>query len=388
MSHPLHIAVVVPRYGPDAIGGAENLGRGFAEEMARRGHHIEAWTTCASSHFTWENVYPAGRSELNGVVVRRFPITSHDKQRRHDIETKVITSGKLSIEEQYSWLESAAHSVPLYRHVAEHASEFDAIIALPYANPLTHYAAWAASDKVIFWPCLHDEPYAYMEPVRLLLERVWGVMFNAPEESYLTLKKLKIRPRHSAVPGAGVLLPDGLTVKANGHLTGSPYIAYVGRLEGGKNIPLLYTYMKQHADRGGRVRLVVMGKGPLEPPKHPAFDFRGFVSDEEIAKICGSALALCQPSLNESFSLVIMQSWLAGRPVLVPEACDVTREHVRRSKGGLWFNTADEFGEALDWLADHPDLASRMGRNGRDYVLQNYTWATVAERFERAVGGW
>jgi glycosyltransferase involved in cell wall biosynthesis len=83
-----------------------------------------------------------------------------------------------------------------------------------------------------------------------------------------------------------------------------------------------------------------------------------------------------------------MESWLAGRPVLVPEECDVTREHVRRSKGGLWFYSADEFAAALDWLTNRPDLASRMGQNGRRYVLQNYTWTAVAERFEHILSHW
>jgi glycosyltransferase involved in cell wall biosynthesis len=213
-------------------------------------------------------------------------------------------------------------------------------------------------------------------------------MFNTPEEGNLALNKLHIKPRQSAVLGEGVILPDMPPLKSNGRPTQSPYIAYVGRLEAGKNLLLLYDYMKRYADNGGKVKLVVMGKGPLEPPQHPAFDYRGFVSDQEKAQTCANALALCQPSLNESFSLVIMESWLAGRPVLVPEECDVTREHVRRSKGGLWFYSADEFAAALDWLDNQPELASRMGQNGRRYVLENYTWSAVAERFEAILSRW
>ncbi len=388
MSTPLSIAIVVPRYGLEAVGGAENQSQGFAEEMVKRGHRIEVWTTCASNHFTWENDTPAGRSKINGVVVRRFPITSRDAKRQHEIESKIVATSTLTTEEQYSWLESAAHSAPLYQYIQHQATHFDAVVALPYASPLAHYAAWAAPDKFIFWPCLHDEPYAYMEPVHLLMERVYGVMFNTPEEGHLALEKLQIQPRQSAVLGEGVILPDTPTLKANGRQNQPPYIAYVGRLEVGKNLLLLYDYMKRYAEKGGKVKLVVIGKGPLEPPQHPAFDYRGFVSDEEKATTCANALALCQPSLNESFSLVIMESWLAGRPVLVPEECDVTREHVRRSKGGLWFYSADEFGAVLDWLVEHPELAAQMGQNGRSYVLQNYTWTAVAERFERILNRW
>jgi glycosyltransferase involved in cell wall biosynthesis len=78
-----------------------------------------------------------------------------------------------------------------------------------------------------------------------------------------------------------------------------------------------------------------------------------------------------------------MESWLAGRPVLVSEACAVTREHVRRSKGGLWFDGYEEFARVVSWLLANPALAGRMGRNGQQYVRQNYSWRAVVDRFAR-----
>jgi glycosyltransferase involved in cell wall biosynthesis len=250
---------------------------------------------------------------------------------------------------------------------------------------MTHYAAWAAPAQTVVWPCLHKEPYAFMEPVRLLLEGVWGVMFNSPEEGDLAGKVIGMRPNHQAVLGEGVTLASSAqktTIDAPQNLL------YVGRLEGGKNLALLYNYVRRYADEGGDSRLVVVGRGPFEPPDHPAFDYRGFVSEEEKAEHCASALALCQPSLNESFSLTVMESWLSGRPVLVHEDCDVTRGHVQRGKGGLWFKNYEEFAAAVNWLRANPNLAARMGRNGREYVQGNYTWAAVVDRFERIIAAW
>ena len=43
-----------------------------------------------------------------------------------------------------------------------------------------------------------------------------------------------------------------------------------------------------------------------------------------------AASLLCQPSHNESFSLVIMESWLCGRPVLVSSQCAVTKDFAKR----------------------------------------------------------
>lgn len=384
----MRVAVVVPRYGSEVLGGAETLARGFVEEAVRQGWEVEIWTTCARSHYTWENVYLEGCDETrNGVVVRRFPITCLDLGRQADLDMRLAAQGHLTVVDQYAWLENGPHSVPLYEYISQHADEFEVVVALPYAIPLIHYAVWAAPERTVVWPCLHNEPYAYLEPVRLLLESCWGVMFNSPEEQDLAIRRLGIRPRYYAVLGEGVT--SDLLLQHNSNKELSPYLLYVGRLEEGKNVGLLYDYMRRYVEEEDRdLRLVVVGDGPSKPPLHPAFEFRGFVSDQEKAAAYTSALLLCQPSLNESFSLVIMESWLAGRPVLVHGECAVTRGHVKRSKGGLWFYSYEEFAGAIAWFRAHPGLASRMGQNGRQYVLRNYSWETVIARFERLVRRW
>lgn len=379
----MKLAIVVPRYGIEVLGGAERLARGFATAAARRGWNVEVWTTCARNHYTWRNAIPAGSREENGVLVRRFRITTWDPGRRAALELALASRSTLPGDDPYAWLESGPHSAPLYAHAVRHAPGFDAVLALPYASPLVHYAAWALEGRTLLCPCLHDEPYAYMEPVRLLLEEVEGVVFLSPEERDLALHRLRIRPRHQAVMGGGVAVPDELPAREV-----SPLLLYAGRLEDGKNVPLLYDYVRRYADAGGGVRLMVLGAGPCVPPRHPAFSYCGFVAEGEKRAAQAAALALCQPSRNESFSLALMESWLAGRPVLVHGDCDVTRGHARRSRGGLWFRSYPEFAATVAWLQAHPQQADRMGRNGRRYVLHNYTWDLVLARFERLVHAW
>ena len=100
-----------------------------------------------------------------------------------------------------------------------------------------------------------------------------------------------------------------------------------------------------------------------------------------------AATALCQPSVNESFSIVIMESWLAGAPVLVHRDCEVTHYHVLRSRGGLAFRTDYEFAESLDLLLQD-DIRRRLGENGRAYVQSQYAWSQVLERFQAALDAW
>jgi len=387
----MRLALIVPRYGREISGGAERLARGFAGEAARRSWSVEVWTTCASGHYDWANTLPPGPATLDDIPLIRFPISDYDGERRLALDSRMDTQGTLAGDEQYAWLESGPHSVTLYAHIKRHAAEFDAIIALPYANPLVHYAAWVAPEKVLLWPCLHDEPYAYLEPVRLLLDSVWAVAFNAPEEAQIVTDRLHLQLARWAVLGAGVSLPVANKEPVAGFQSRgnhTPYLLYVGRLEAGKNLYQLYDYVRRYHEAGNRIELVVVGRGPLSPPRHAAFDYRGYVTDDELATIMAGALALCQPSLNESFSLTMMESWLAGRPALVSGACAVTRGHVGRSKGGLWYESYADFAGAVSWLLDNEEPAGQMGLNGRRYVENNYTWPAVVDRFARIFLKW
>lgn len=387
----MRLAIVVPRYGLDIAGGAETLACGFAEEMVRREWDIEVWTTCARSHYTWKNSHSSGQTIMNGVLVRRFLVDDWLPDERATIDVELSTRGKLPLTNQYIWLAHGPHSVRLYKHIAAHAADFDYLIMLPYASPLVQYAAWVAPEKTIVWPCLHNEPYAYMEPTSLLLENVWGVMFNAPEEGQLATETLGLNMARHAVLGVGVGQDLDLDTTVSSAVSQDILVKnllYMGRLEDGKNLSILYYYVRRYVKEGGDIKLTLFGRGPLILPHYDFFDYRGFASKRDKARACASALALCQPSLNESFSLVIMESWLMGRPVLVHRDCAITQGHVQRSKGGLWFRTYEEFVAAFEWLRDHPQEATQMGANGRAYVRQNYTWSAVADRFEKIIQAW
>ena len=226
-----------------------------------------------------------------------------------------------------------------------------------------------------------------MEPVRLLLESVWGVMFFSPEEAELALHRLQIHPSRYAILGRGVHATSAAKIEPQSPRL-NDYILYSGRLEEGKNVPLLYEYVERYFEERRKIRLVVIGKWPIKPPRHSAFVYLGFVHEDRKAALYRRAIALCQPSLRESFSLTIMESWLGSRPVLVHEDCPVTKGHAQRSKGGLWFRTYEDFAGALDWLQAHPELAARMGENGRRYVFSNYTWSAILDRFENILKAW
>jgi O-antigen biosynthesis protein len=252
------------------------------------------------------------------------------------------------------------------------------------------YALHACTGRTIHWPCLHDEPLAYLAPTRLLLGSTYGVFFNSPEEADLCTARLRCRMNRWSVVGEGVELSfEGGDRETGGAAVPAPYLAYAGRLEEGKGVGDLYEYFaRYHAQSRSPLRLAIVGGGPLKPPRSDAFAWLGRVSDNEKARMLRGAMALCNPSLNESFSLMMMDSWLARRPVLVNAGCAVTRGHARRSSGGLWYGNYDEFAACLDWFQANADVAAAMGEMGHRYVTANYTWPRVMRRIEATLRSW
>ena len=78
-----------------------------------------------------------------------------------------------------------------------------------------------------------------------------------------------------------------------------------------------------------------MGTSILPIPKHPHIRHLGFVSDRDKFDGIAGAEALIMPSYYESLSMVALEAWALGRPVLANGRCDVLRGQVVRSRAGL-----------------------------------------------------
>lgn len=386
------IGFVVPRYGEDVLGGAETLARGLAEQLtSRRLADIEVLTTCVRDHLTWENELPAGESRVNDVSVRRFPMvqTCGDLTRYHALNLRLIRGEILRQDEQYEWVDGNPHSPALYGYIEGHAHEFDLLFFIPYLFGTTYYGSAIYPSRSILWPCLHNESYAYLSPTRDVYCGCLGVMFNSDPERLLA-RRLYGPHAGAQVVGFGIdpFQADAERFRTKYRLS-APFILYSGRLEGAKNVPLLVDHFLEYVRRRGRVvKLVLMGSGPEAGPKHKDIIRIGFKTGQEKLDAYAAAAVLCQPSVNESFSIVIMESWLCAVPVLVHADSEVTRHHVVQSNGGLYFRSYDEFESALDLFLGEDDLRRRMGMNGHAYVRDQYNWNAVLGRFEKAMEHW
>jgi glycosyltransferase involved in cell wall biosynthesis len=383
------LAFVVPWFGDEVRGGAEMQGWETARELSRRGCRVEILTTCSRSflHRWDENHHPPGVSEREGVTVRRFPVDRRDEGRFAAANGALLSGARVSEAVEEAFVRENINSGELYRFIGENA-ENRLFVFTPYLYGTTLAGAAVRPDRSLLIPCLHDESYAYLGVTRRTFLGVRGSLFFTPEEAAVARRACGAEPP-GRVTGGGIdthLRGDAERFRKASGLR-DPYLLYVGRLDRGKNTHVVMAYARERARRrGGAERLVLLGGGPLAvPPGDPAFFAAGVLDEQGKMDACAGALALCQPSVNESFSRVIMESWLNEVPVLVHAGCAVTVGHCRRSGAGLWFRDFFEFSEAADLLAGDPDLRRRLGEAGRRYVLAECSWDTVCARIVQAV---
>ncbi len=128
-----------------------------------------------------------------------------------------------------------------------------------------------------------------------------------------------------------------------------------------------------------------MGVKLMALPEEPFIRFAGLLSEQERLEALEAATIVVVPSPYESLSLLALESFAVGTPVLANARSDVLVEHCRQSNAGLYYADRDEFVECLNLLVADERLRAAMGRNGRGYVRRNYRWDAILSKYERMI---
>lgn len=382
------IAFVIPWYAEKIPGGAEMETREVTKHLREAGMNVEILTTCVKEFVSdWGvNYYPEGTETILGVPVRRFKVKKRDAKAFDEVNIKLMNGILISDEEEQVFINEMVNSPALYKYISEHKDEYTAFVYIPYMFGTTYFGIKACPEKAVMIPCFHDEAYVYMKIFRELYSQAAGMIFNARPELELTERVYDTENVEKIVMGIGMdvdLKTDPAAFRKKFGIN-EPFIIYAGRKDMGKNVHTLLKYFGEYKKRNpSDLKLVLIGGGEIDIPESAEKDVidLGFVDIQDKYDACGAAELLCQPSKNESFSLVIMESWLCGRPVLVHEHCEVTKNFVRESSGGLYFGDYFEFEGCLDYFLNNKDISAAMGLNGRQYVLRNFDWNIIIDRY-------
>jgi glycosyltransferase involved in cell wall biosynthesis len=390
------ITIVVPWFGPDTAGGAETQARQLAAALHALGVPVEVWSTDGRDSFSPPVPhYRTGADVVDGVPVQRFPITP-PRPAPHE---PYVPPAVQRVGPPADWNSFPDHERRLLASLVSSDALLDAITAerdkrrflfIPYPFPTTFWGTVLAGERGYLIPCLHDEPYARYTTYRWMFRHTRRVLANSPAERALALRLYNLPPDRVVTAGEGIdLTPrgDGAAFRRRHGLRGA-VLRYAGRRDASKNFPMLLMYLREYwARRGTSLTLVLTGRDPVEipAPLRPIVLDLGDVDIQERHDAYAAADVFIQPSTYESFSIVLMESWLQGAPALVNAHCDVTREAVEASGGGLSFDGFAGFAAALDLLLENRALRRALGARGRAWVLENCRWDDVARRTVAAI---
>ncbi len=382
----MRVSFVVPRYGPEIIGGAETAARRLAEGLVSEpGWDVEVLTSCAEDFVTWADVYPEGEDRINGVRVHRFRSAAGRDPSFHALSAALLADpASASMPDSERWLDFQGPVTPALADAAE-ASTADVMVFYPYLYYPTARVIDRVDTPTVLHPAAHDEPALHLPVFPRVFEAADALVFQTDAERELVQGIFPVASHHQMLLGLGVDdPPPGSLANEPGdpEVPGVPYLLCLGRVDSHKGTTTLASMFGAYKERHpGPLRLVLAGPVVDSPAPHPDIDVVGAVSEAAKWELLRQAVALVSPSRWEAFSLVIAEAWSARTPVVVNAACGATAEHARRSGGGLSFHGYGEFEVIIERLGEDGALAAELGRRGRSYVDRHFRWPLVIDRY-------
>lgn len=385
------IAFVIPWYGDDIRGGAESECNQLAHCLQKAGIAVEVLTTCvkeASSNRS-VNTLPEGESVESGVLVRRFKVRQQNIERFNQANLKLYHNERVTLEEEKMYWDEDINSPDMYAYIRTHKDDYKYFIFMPYLYGPTYHGSIECPDNAVIIPCFHDEAYAYMQTMRERASNFKKMIFLSKPESDLAHKLYDLSDVDTAILGAYV--ESGWENECNADAFRKKYkiqedfVLYAGRKDPGKKADELIEYFSRYKrlNPQRKIKLIMIGGGSLEIPidcQNDIIDL-GFVSLEDKHNAFAAATIFCNPSYFESFSIVIMESWLVKRPILVSEHCKVTMNFCLESNGGLYFDEFGTFAECMDYMLDNKEIADKMGQNGYEYVQNHFVHDVILKKY-------
>jgi len=175
-----------------------------------------------------------------------------------------------------------------------------------------------------------------------------------------------------------------------------PTILFVGRLDYQKGPDILIEAIPRVLQSRGDAKFIIVGDGhlrwDLDRRAHQlgimhAVRFLGAMgSNGELVSLFRSSDAVCIPSRNEPFGIVLLEAWAARKPVVATHNGG-PREMIEHGKTGfLVYANPDSVAWGIREVFGSFEHAKWMGEQGRVAAAYGYSWDRAAEHTEGIYG--
>ncbi len=403
----MHILIATPAF-PPFIGGGERHTGTLARHIVERGHTVTVFTSSATSEASfWQGCGHdiEADAENSKFTIIHAPIQPMPGGLRGLLAWRkcmVLLSelpgtlgllqtmarrvpALMKVEEAMNMIEQPVDIVHGFNISWEHAMlaawEYAREQTVPFvASPLAHLGT-GPGDRVA--------KNSTMRHQRHMLSTADMLLTNTAIEAR-GLQDMGIDPAQVDVAGPGVNIPESVPTLPAAGLALKPYVLFVGRTSRDKGVFQAVRALLQLRDQGSDLQLVLIGLETEEFGHYidrlPAADRQvihsmGYVDEGLKHAYLKEAVALLLPSRTDSFGIVLLESWLYGRPVIAAAAGGIPAV-VDEGQNGLLipFGDVPALAGAIQLLAENQALNQELGQNGRQKLLAQYTWDAVTTK--------
>lgn len=389
---------------PPSIGGSQCLVRDLSERLVSRyNDEVTVFTTVAyDTEYFWRSdgpALPAGTEEINGVIVRRFPVFN-----RLNTLRKLAAGVSYRLRLPYNdWLQTI-RTGPLIPGMTRAIADSGADVVFATAFPLMHmYYALAGARRagipIVFLGAIHTaNSWGYDREIiyRAIRQADAYIAHTIFEREYVINRGA--RADKISVIGPGV---DAETfAQGNGDVIrnrygwgGDPVVALVAKHTARKRFDVMLAAMPKVWAVYPHARLMLAGAQTsfthqikemirsLPPEQQARVTLIGDFAENEKPDLLAASDIFVLPSGEESFGIAFIEAWACGKPVIgarigaIPSVIEEGRDGLL-----VTYQDADDLARAILELLADPRRREALGQAGRRKVEERYTWEKVTAR--------
>jgi len=179
------------------------------------------------------------------------------------------------------------------------------------------------------------------------------------------------------------------------------FLLFVGRLVEKKGLYYLINAMPEVIKKYPETKLIIAGDGPEQNSlinlcKKINVDknviFIGPVEHKHLPKYFATADIFIGPSIqaaggdSEGFGLVFAESLSCGTPVITTNLPAI-RDIIKNNFNGCVVEQKNSkmLAEKIIQLLEKPDKIKEMNKNGRKYIIENFDWKIISEKYKQLI---
>ena len=166
-------------------------------------------------------------------------------------------------------------------------------------------------------------------------------------------------------------------------------ILFVGNLIPRKGLHFLIEAAKHIIKESKKTKFVVVGDGPLknnlishskEQGVLDKFVFLGDIPESMLPQLYRCADVFVSPSIQEGQGITLLEAQATAKPVIAFNVSAIS-EVIKHNQTGLLVKPDSyELANAISCLLSNKSLREKMGRSGREFVSQNFSWDICAQK--------